>query len=117
MAARGATPFIPFRANTKAVHRTQDMLWTRLYHFYCYNQEWFKAHYHKRSNSESTNLMIKSKFGERIRSRKEAAQFNELLCKILCHNICVTIQSIYEFGIDPKLGVKLPASLHDDSCE
>jgi hypothetical protein len=50
--------------------------------------------------------MIKAKFGERIRSKKEAAQFNELLCKVLCHNICVTIQSMYEFGIDPSLGPK-----------
>jgi len=23
------------------------------------------------------------------------------LCKILCHNICCLIQSIFEFGIDP----------------
>lgn len=102
--AKGGMPFIPFRINAKAVHRTQDMLWTRLYHFYSYNGEWFRAHYHKRSNVESTILMIKAKFGERIRSKKEAAQFNELLCKVLCHNICVTIQSMYEFGIDPSLG-------------
>jgi len=82
------------------VHGSRDMLWTRLFHFYSYNQEWFKAHYHKRSNSESTNSMIKAKFGERLRSRTEVAQFNELLCKVLCHNICVTIQSMYELHID-----------------
>jgi hypothetical protein len=101
VANQGGIPFIPFRVNAKAVHSTRDMLWTRLYHFYSYNQEWFKAHYHKRSNSESTNLMIKAKFGERIRSKTEVAQFNELLCKVLCHNVCVTIQSMYEFGIKP----------------
>ena len=103
---KGGVPFIPFRVNARAVHRTQDMLWTRLYHFYSYNQEWFRAHYHKRSNAESTILMIKSKFGERIRSKKEAARFNELLCKVLCHNLCVTIQSMYELGIDPSFGPK-----------
>ncbi len=101
VANQGGVPFIPFRVNAKAVHSTRDMLWTRLYHFYSYNQEWFKAHYHKRSNSESTSLMIKAKFEERIRSKTEVAQFNELLCKVLCHNICVTIQSMYEFGIQP----------------
>ena len=26
---------------------------------------------------------------------------NELLCKVLCHNICVAIQSMYELGIEP----------------
>lgn len=101
VANKGGMPFIPFKVNAKAVHRSRDMLWTRLYHFYSYNQEWFKARYHKRSNVESTNWMIKEKFGDRLRSRTEVAQFNELLCKVLCHNICVTIQSMYEFGIKP----------------
>lgn len=102
VASKGGMPFIPFRVNARAVHSTRDMLWTRLYHFYSYNQEWFKAHYHKRSNSESTNAMIKAKFGERLRSRTGVAQYNELLCKVLCHNICVTIQSMYELGIEPS---------------
>jgi hypothetical protein len=30
---------------------------------------------------------------------------NELLCKVLCHNICVVIQSMYELGIDADFGV------------
>ncbi|SRR6266404_1397116 len=80
---------------------TGDPVWTRLYHFFSYNQQWFSEHYHKRSNSESTNAMIKMKFGERLRSKTEVAQFNELLCKVLCHNICVTIQSTYGLGIQP----------------
>jgi hypothetical protein len=29
------------------------------------------------------------------------AQVNEALCKILCHNICCLIQSIFELGIEP----------------
>jgi transposase len=96
---KGLMPFIPFKANARAGHGTGDPVWTRLYHFYSFNQEWFSAHYHKRSNSESTNAMIKTKFGERLRSKTEVAQYNELLCKVLCHNICVTIQSTYELGI------------------
>ena len=46
--------------------------------------------------------MIKTKFGERLRSRTKVAQFNELVCKVLCHNICVTIQANYEMGIEPR---------------
>jgi hypothetical protein len=26
---------------------------------------------------------------------------NEVLCKVLCHNICCVIQSHYELGIEP----------------
>jgi transposase len=92
---------IPFKVNANAVHGTGDPLWTRLYHFYSLNKEWFNHRYHKRSNAESTNAMIKTKFGEYLTSRKRVAQFNELLCKVLCHNICVTIQAYYELGIEP----------------
>jgi transposase len=104
VAGKGAKPFIPFKVNAKPDHSSGDALWTRLYHFYAYNQEWFKAHYHKRSNVETTFSMIKAKFGGRrrktLRSKKEVAQVNEVLCKVLCHNLCVLIQSIYELGIE-----------------
>ena len=72
-----------------------------MYHFYAYNEEWCKKHYHKRSNVETTFSMIKEKFGTRLMSKKEVAQVNEVLCKVLCHNICVVIQSMYELGIEP----------------
>jgi hypothetical protein len=45
--------------------------------------------------------MIKEKFGTRLLSKMEVAQVNEGLCKVLCHNICVVIQSMYELGIEP----------------
>jgi len=66
-----------------------------------YNEEWSKAHYHKRSNVETTFSMIKEKFGTLLLSKTEIAQFNEVLCKVLYHNICVIIQSMYELGIEP----------------
>lgn len=30
------------------------------------------------------------------------AQINEALCKVLCHNLCVVIQSAHELGIEPE---------------
>lgn len=27
---------------------------------------------------------------------------NEALCKVLCHNLCVVIQSMYELNITPE---------------
>lgn len=58
------------------------------------------------SNVETTFSMIKAKFGERLRSKTETAQINEALCKVLCHNLCVVIQSMYELGVDPTFGVE-----------
>jgi transposase len=72
-----------------------------MYHFYSYNTEQFMAHYHKRSNVETTFHMIKAKFGIALRSKTKTAQINEALCKVLCHNICCLIQSIFELGIEP----------------
>jgi myo-inositol catabolism protein IolC len=45
--------------------------------------------------------MIKAKFGGAVRAKSPTAQVNEVLCKVLCHNICVLIQSIYELGLEP----------------
>jgi hypothetical protein len=50
--------------------------------------------------------MLKSKFDEHIRSKTDTAIVNELLCKVLCYNICVVIQSIYELGIEPTFWEK-----------
>jgi transposase len=97
---KGAQPYIAFRSNATAGNRRSSSVWKRMYNFYQYNQEWFYEHYHKRSNVETTFSMIKAKFGERIRSQTKTAQINELLCKVLCHNLCCVIQSIYELGID-----------------
>jgi hypothetical protein len=47
--------------------------------------------------------MIKSKFGDAVRSKTEVAQVNEVLLKVLCHNICVVIQEMFELGIGPDL--------------
>jgi transposase len=94
----GATPYIPFKINSKG---EGPELWRKLYHFYQFNRPEFLASYHKRSNIESTFSMIKAKFGGAVRSQTPVAQMNEVLCKVVCHNLCVLVQSIYELGIAP----------------
>lgn len=97
-----AMPYIPFKSNSVAsspTNRTPE-IWTRMFHFYSFNQKRFMECYHKRSNVETTFHMIKSKFGDRLRSKTRTAQINEALCKVLAHNLCCLIQSIYELGIE-----------------
>lgn len=38
----------------------------------------------------------------RVRLKTQAAQVNEIPCKILALNLCVIVQSIYELGIEAK---------------
>jgi transposase len=101
---KGAVPYIPFRSNARGDDKRQTAVWKRMFHFFSYNQEMFMRHYHKRSNVETTFSMIKAKFGEKLKSKTHTAQVNELLCKVLCHNLCCVIQSIYELGIDVDFG-------------
>ena len=100
----GAVPYVPFKSNSKpsalSTYGAKSTLWDRMYHFYMQHREEFNTHYHKRSNVETTFHMIKAKFGQRLRSKTMTAQINEALCKVLCHNLCVVIQSTHELGIE-----------------
>jgi transposase len=98
---KGGTPYIPFKTNANPDGPKTPDVWKRMYHFFMYNQDTFMERYHRRSNVETTFSMIKRKFGERLRSKTATAQVNEVLCKVLCHNVCCIIQSIYELGIEP----------------
>jgi transposase len=93
----GATPFISFRENTTGAG---GGAWRQMFHYFMFKKTDFLAHYHKRSNVESTFSMMKRKFGDSLRSKTDVAMVNETLCKILCHNLVVLIHEMSELGID-----------------
>ena len=99
----GGTPYIAFRSNATGKPRGNNHIWRKMYDYFVYNREDFLQHYHLRSNVESTNNMIKSKFTDLVRSKDKTAQINEVLLKVLCHNICVLISAMFELGIEPNL--------------
>jgi transposase len=100
----GGTAYIPFKSNaTGQSNRTNGSkarLWRKMFHYFQMNQEDFLNHYHSRSNVESTINMVKAKFSDLVRSKDSVAQENELLLKVLCHNIVVLIHESFELGID-----------------
>lgn len=100
VAALGGKAYIPFKVNSTADHghHKRDKLWEKAYHYYHLHREQFLAHYHKRSNVETVFSMVKLKFGSAVRAKSTTAQVNEVLVKILAHNICVLIQSMFELG-------------------
>jgi transposase len=95
----GGTPYIAFKENTTGAI---GGLFEKMFHFYCFHKDEFLAHYHKRSNVESTFSMIKAKFRDHVRSKTDIGMMNEVLCKILCHNICCLIHSAFELGIEAR---------------
>jgi transposase len=97
-----AMPYIPFKSNSAPTRPTKNTLWKTMYHYFSFNQARFLQQYHKRSNVETTFSMIKAKFGDSLRSKTKTAQINEALCKVLCHNLCCLIQSMFELNIKPE---------------
>ena len=102
--SHGAKPYIPFKSNTTG---QGSPMWRRLYAYFTLNEAEWESHYHKRSNVETTFSMIKGKFGDSVRSKSHYGQVNEILLKVLCHNICVLVQAMHEFGVTPNFGPKV----------
>jgi transposase/predicted nucleic acid-binding Zn finger protein len=94
----GATAFIPFKINS--VQGEAGTIWEKMFHFYSMHREEFDQHYHQRSNVETAFSMVKAKFRDHVRSKSPIAMTNEVLCKVLAHNICCLIMSQCELGID-----------------
>jgi hypothetical protein len=98
VAACGGRAFIQFKVNSTGMVGGQ---FEKAFHFFQFNQEDYLTRYHKRSNIESTFSAIKRKFGDSVMSRTDAGMVNEVLCKILCHNLTCLIQEQETLGITP----------------
>jgi transposase len=102
----GATPYVPFKGAPVIADPAPPQpwkhatAWVRMYHQFTYQRDTFLAHYHRRSNVETTFSMIKRKFGESLKSKSETGQVNEVLCKVIAHNLAVVISAIYELGLE-----------------
>lgn len=107
----GASAYIPFKSNSGP---NGDSVWDKMFHYYSYHREDFLKFYHARSNAESTFSMVKAKFRDHVRSKTDTAQKNEVLCKVLCHNICCLIQSQCELGIAPIFWTDEPKEENPD---
>ncbi len=92
----GARPLIPFRSNTT---EERGGLWAEMFRYFCEHRDQFMARYHQRSNVESVFSAIKRKFGDSVRSKTDTAMVNEVLCKVIAHNVCVVNHEMHELGI------------------
>jgi len=75
-----------------------------MFHLFAANRGEFLRRYHQRSNVESAFSMIKRKFGDAVQSKTTTAMANEVLAKIVCHNVVCCIHAAHELGIDMGSG-------------
>lgn len=94
----GGTPYIAFKSVATGA---AGGLFQKCFHYFSFKREEFLQHYHKRSNVESAFSMMKRKHGDSLRSKTDTALKNELLAKVVCHNICCVIMAMYELGLEP----------------
>ena len=94
----GAMPYIPFKKNTTGKSKGSPT-WAQMFNIFTKNYIEFARHYHKRSNIETCFSMIKRKFGDFVRCKNERSQDNEILCKVLTHNIVCLIHEIFTLKI------------------
>lgn len=104
----GVEAYIPFREN--AVIDLKREVWSRQLCEFLFNKDKFLPHYHRRSNVETVNWMIKSKFGSSVDSKTPTAQANEVLCKCLLHNLACIVHAIFAAGLAPRFWQDAPAA-------
>jgi transposase len=96
--------YIPFKSGSTGRSKGSP-IWKKMFRYFQYHEDEFLEHYHKRSNVETTFAMIKMKLGDKLKSKKWISQKNELLCKIIAHNIVVLIHEMFELGIEPNFNL------------
>lgn len=113
IASHGGTPFIAFKSTHtgKGGHSRSKGAgaWSKMHAYFVYRRDEFMEHYHQRSNIETTFSMMKRKFGDSLRTKTDTAMVNEVLCKVLCHNLSVLVHAMYELGITPVFQAAEPA--------
>lgn len=98
----GAVAYIPFKDNSTG---EGPAIWREMFAFFMIKRPEFLAHYHRRSNAESAFSMMKAKFGPAVRSKLPVAQVNEVLAKVICHNLACLVSAIYESGLEPRFWI------------
>jgi hypothetical protein len=71
-------------------------------YLYAKDRAGFFKNYYKRNNVETAFSMIRACLGTNLRSTSRIAQYNEAICKVICHNLRVLCRAMHEEGISPN---------------
>jgi transposase len=96
----GGTAYLAFKSNATG---GIGGIYERMFHLFCANKEDYLRRYHRRSNVESVFSAVKRVFGDSVRSKNDVAMKNEVIGKLVCHNLSCLIHTMYELKIEPDL--------------
>lgn len=95
----GAIGYIPFRSNYGNLSKGSPQF-GKQFRLYLKHRGTFDLHYHLRSNVEASFSASKRKFGHFVLGRIESTQDNEVLCKLIVHNICILIYEVIKGDVE-----------------
>jgi transposase len=95
----GATAYIPFKRGAKSTPRHAP-IWQLMFHYYHLRRDEFLECYHRRSNAEATVSALKRVLGDQLRTRKPVTQQNDMLTRVIAHNIRCVVRANYVHGLD-----------------
>ena len=96
----GARPFILPKKNC-TTHPKGSWAYARMVRMWKEKKALWNPLYHRRSKVENTFYRIKIKYGEYVRGKLDQTQTNEIMCKIIAHNLGVLSQGMLQFGVQP----------------
>lgn len=98
----GVTPFLTVKKNAVRSKKGADEAWNENYDRAKSDDPAVRRVFRLRSRIESVNSVIKGQYEEFVLSKSEAGQYNEALCKVICHNLIVLIRYTRKLGLTPQ---------------
>ncbi len=98
----GVTPFLTVKKNAVKSKKGTDEAWDENYDRAKSADPDVRRVFHRRSRIESINSVVKGKYEEFVLSTSEVGQYNEALCKVICHNLIVLIRYTRKLGLTPQ---------------
>ena len=92
------TPVTSFESSTLEPEVEGSLMYAQMHHYFTGSRRTFLEHYHQCSYVETAYSTMKGKLRHGFRSKSDAENINEALCKVLCHNICCLIRKIARFA-------------------
>lgn len=88
-------PLIPFQTRINKPSKDAPKLWNDSLKYFRENRYQFEQEYHQRSQSETVFSQIKTRLGEILLSKNYKSQRNELMLKLICHNVLTLIMELH----------------------
>jgi len=98
----GGVPYFLIRRPLLPGGRWEPSACNIVLYLYARDRASFLKNYYKRNNVETAFSMIRACLGTSLRSTSRIAQYNEAICKVICHNLRVLCRAMHEEELSPN---------------